>query len=193
MSTFLWDQYGDDVWLGDTPSIEGRPRGVQIELFRGLMSSFPTGVAVITTVAADGSPRGMTANAVSSISARPPLLMVALDSRRATLTDIERHGAFAVNILAGTGAEMSGRFANSKTARFDDVAWEPSKTAKGVPVLTEHVSAVAECMVDSMVGAGDHVVVFGRIVAGRLHDDPPLVYHRRVYADWATLAGQDSQ
>ena len=193
MSTYLWDQY-DEVWLDEAPSIVGRPRGVELEQFRGLMSAFPTGVAVITTIDADGEPRGMTANAVSSISARPPLLMVALDSRSGTLTDIERHGAFAVNILAGSGAEVSNRFARSATARFDGIAWDASDVARGVPILTEHTTAVAECMVDSMVGAGDHVVIFGRIVAGRLNDVAPLVYHQRVYADWAALAeSQDTE
>lgn len=189
MNSYLWEQY-DDVWFDRTPSLEGRPRGVEINLFRDLMSAFPTGVGVITTIDAAGQPRGMTANAVSSISARPPLLMVALNSTSGTLTEIERHRSFAVNILAGTGADLSNRFARPATATFDGLEWEPSGVAGGVPVILEHTTAVAECAVDTIVGAGDHAIVLGRIVAGRLFDRAPLVYHKRVYADWATLTAE---
>lgn len=185
MSAYLWEQYAD-IWLEDAPDLSDRPRGVEQAMFRGVMAAFPTGVGVISTADGDGAPRGMTANAISSISARPPLLMVALTLHSRTLAAIERLDAFAVNVLAGTGAHLSGHFARPD-ASFADISWEPSQVARGVPVLTEHVTAVAECRVDRILGAGDHAIVLGRIVGGRLRDEPPLVYHRRGYAAWTHL------
>src|SRR5687767_9846810 len=45
------------------------------EEFFAIMSAFPTGVAIVTTLDADGQPRGLTTNAVCAVSADPPLLL----------------------------------------------------------------------------------------------------------------------
>jgi hypothetical protein len=47
---------------------------VELELRRSL-GRFATGVTVITCCAADGSPRGITANSFSSVSLDPPLVL----------------------------------------------------------------------------------------------------------------------
>ncbi|MGH3530178.1 MAG: flavin reductase family protein, partial [Pseudonocardiaceae bacterium] len=46
--------------------------------FRTLMSVFPTGVAVVTTLGQDGSPQGMTCSALASVTPYPPTLLVCL-------------------------------------------------------------------------------------------------------------------
>ena len=43
---------------------------------RRVMGHFATGVTVITTLAKDGKLHGLTANAVSSLSLDPPLLII---------------------------------------------------------------------------------------------------------------------
>ena len=43
---------------------------------RKAFGSFATGVTVIATREADGTPRGFTANSFSSVSLDPPLLLV---------------------------------------------------------------------------------------------------------------------
>ena len=50
------------------------PMPVDRDAFFQIMSAFPTGVAIVTTLDSDGVPRGLTTNAVTSVSAEPPIL-----------------------------------------------------------------------------------------------------------------------
>ena len=60
--------------------------------FRNAIGHFATGVTVVTTVDADGQPVGTTANAVSSLSLDPPLILVCFDRSSLTLDAIHQHG-----------------------------------------------------------------------------------------------------
>jgi flavin reductase (DIM6/NTAB) family NADH-FMN oxidoreductase RutF len=61
--------------------------------FRDAMGHFATGVTVVTSVGADGAPVGTTANAVTSLSLDPPLILVCFDLGSLTLRAIQGHGA----------------------------------------------------------------------------------------------------
>ena len=63
---------------------------IDVATFRTIMASFPTGVTVITTVDEDGSPKGFTSNAVSSVSMDPPLLLVCVALTSETLPIVQR-------------------------------------------------------------------------------------------------------
>ena len=89
-----------------TTDAEVTPTGL-----RHAMSHFATGVTVITSLDADGQPAGTTANAVSSLSLDPPLLLACLDRSSQTLAAVLAHGAFAVNVLAASQAQVSANFA----------------------------------------------------------------------------------
>ena len=53
--------------------------------FRHAIGHFATGVTVVTSVGIDGQPVGSTANAVSSLSLDPPLILVCFDRSSQTL------------------------------------------------------------------------------------------------------------
>ena len=79
--------------------------------FRHAIGHFATGVTVVTSVGPDGEPLGTTANAVSSLSLDPPLILVCFDRASVTLDAIAAHGAFAVNVLAARQQHLSANFA----------------------------------------------------------------------------------
>src|ERR1700742_5254804 len=79
--------------------------------FRHAVGHFATGVTVITSVGPDGEPVGTTANAVTSLSLEPPLVLVCFDLKSATLTAIRGHGAFAINVLGHRQRHLSANFA----------------------------------------------------------------------------------
>jgi flavin reductase (DIM6/NTAB) family NADH-FMN oxidoreductase RutF len=68
--------------------------------FRHAIGHFATGVTVITSVGADGNPVGTTANAVTSLSLDPPLVLVCFDRESQTLNAVRAHGAFVVTAAA---------------------------------------------------------------------------------------------
>ena len=157
---------------------------VDLELFKSVIGSFPAGVTIVTARGADGVPRGLTSNAVCSVSASPPLLLVCVDKRSQTLASIQTSGAFVVNFLAAGREDLSNRFASKDPDKLAGVTWEPSGLAGGAPILVDDVVAVAECQVTQAVEAGDHWVFIGCIEGGAVYEGVPLMYYRRGYAAW---------
>ena len=149
---------------------------------RHAMGQFATGVTVITSVGADGRPVGTTANAVSSLSLDPPLLLVCFDRSSKTLAAIGTHGAFAVNILTAPQEELSANFARrGLSADWDSVPHRPGLT--GSPRL-HGVLATLECTVEHRLPGGDHEIVVGRVRDAQAGDDEgvPLLFWRGRYA-----------
>ena len=150
--------------------------------FRHAIGHFATGVTVVTSVDADGQPVGTTANAVSSLSLDPPLVLVCFDRSSQTLAAVRGHGAFAVNVLAAPQRHLSANFARrGLAAAWDDVQHRPGLT--GSPRLAG-VLAALECTVEHYLPGGDHEIVVGRVrdVETTGDDAAPLVFWRGGYA-----------
>jgi flavin reductase (DIM6/NTAB) family NADH-FMN oxidoreductase RutF len=162
------------------------PPSVTPAAFRAALGSFVTGVTVMTTEA-DGVPHGMTANAVSSVSLEPPMVLVCVDRTAHMASVVERAGRFALSLLAADQATVSTRFADASRGlgarEFDGV--EVTRGSLGVPLLTGAVAHV-ECEVDRIVPAGDHLVVLGAVVALDSTLREPLAYLRGAYGTFAT-------
>jgi flavin reductase (DIM6/NTAB) family NADH-FMN oxidoreductase RutF len=154
--------------------------------FCALMSSFPTGVTVVTAMTADGVPRGLTCTAMASVSVDPPMLLACLSNRSGTLAAIGESMSFAVNILHAGGRGTAELFASQTADRFGLVAWRLSSMV-AAPLLIEDALALAECQVDRMVPAGDHTVVIGRVVRVSNTAQAPLMYGRRRFSVWNDL------
>jgi flavin reductase (DIM6/NTAB) family NADH-FMN oxidoreductase RutF len=148
--------------------------------FRRVVGHFATGVAVVTSCREDGSPCGMTASAVASLSLDPTLVLVCIDRASASHRWIESAGVYAVNVLEGSrGETLARRFATAGAAdRFTGTAWRTDRT--GSPVL-EDALAWLDCRVDSAVPAGDHTIFVGEVLSGDAREGNPLLYYRGGY------------
>jgi flavin reductase (DIM6/NTAB) family NADH-FMN oxidoreductase RutF len=157
---------------------------VDPRLFKTIMASFPSGVAIMTSVDDEGRPQGLTLNATCSVSLSPPLLLACLDRGSNTLQAVRSSGRFAVNYLAAGRSDLSDRFASSAADKFSGINWR--RSAAGLPVLYRDVVAHAECTVENEIEAGDHVVILGAVVAGSADPEgtQPLLYFRRTYDQW---------
>jgi flavin reductase (DIM6/NTAB) family NADH-FMN oxidoreductase RutF len=144
--------------------------------FRRILGHWATGVAIVATRGAGGEPRGLTANAVASVSLEPPLVLVCVDRRADTHGSISAAGIFSVNVLLQAGERIARRFAaDAITARFEGVAWRTEVT--GAPVLDDALAWV-DCRVHHECDGGDHTVFIGEVLAGGAHEGEPLVYYR---------------
>jgi flavin reductase (DIM6/NTAB) family NADH-FMN oxidoreductase RutF len=155
--------------------------GISADDYRHAMGHFATGVTVITSVHPDGSPVGTTANAVSSLSLDPPLILVCFSHDSNTLKAVRTHGAFVVNVLAAPQQHLSANFARrGLAAAWDGIRHRRGRT--GSPRL-EGVLAVLECTVEYVLPGGDHEIVVGRVndVETSGQDAGPLVYWRGSY------------
>ncbi|MBW4721391.1 flavin reductase family protein [Saccharothrix sp. SC076] len=157
--------------------------------FRSMMRGFPTGVAVVTTTDDDGRPRGMTCSSLCAVTMAPPTLLVCLRAASPTLAAVQRHGAFAVNLLDDAAGPVAELFAFTAGERFDRVEWRSDEWAAG-PHLHRDTHAVADCRISRTVPAGGHVVVLGEVTRITTRTDrTPLVYADRSYRRWPVPLG----
>lgn len=152
--------------------------------FRAVMGRFATGVTVMT-VDVDGSPHGMTANAVASVGLDPLLVLVCVDTSTVMSWLVRRSRSFALSILAADQQELSNHFADpdrpAGRAQFTGVATRAGVT--GSPLL-EGAIAWLDCRVWDSYPGGDHDIVVGEVVAADIGEDAPaLGYYRSRYLD----------
>lgn len=131
---------------------------------RTVLGRFATGVTVIT--AGGNHAHGMTANAFSSVSLDPPMVMVCV-SRGARLHHGIRNGrSFAVSILSAEQEDVSRHFADWRRpdgmAQFEPVGHRIGAHT-GAPLI-DGALAWLECeLVDAHAG-GDHSIFVGKVL-----------------------------
>lgn len=161
---------------------------IDVETFKAGMRQLTAGVCLITTQGADGQRSGLTATAVCSVSAEPPLLLVCINQKTGTYQAIRNAGRFAVNVLAKEQVDLSNRFASAVVGdeRFHHGEW--GSLATGAPVLAGALASF-DCVLTQVSDMGSHGVFFGEIqaVALRGDDGDPLLYGEGNYGTLAKL------
>ncbi|MFE5768717.1 flavin reductase family protein [Streptomyces sp. NPDC056485] len=152
------------------------------DTFRKVFGSFPTPVAIVTALGADGEPAGFTCNAFSAVSAAPPLLLLCAGKGSRTLPAILASRAFAMNFVAHRGRDTALAFAGKAERKFDGVAWRGGLA--GVPVLTEDAVAYAGCTLVQTVEAGDHLLLIGRIEESETFGGTAALYQQGEFGTW---------
>jgi flavin reductase (DIM6/NTAB) family NADH-FMN oxidoreductase RutF len=137
--------------------------------FAAALSAYAAGVTLVT-IAEGRDDIGTTVSAFCPVSLEPPLVLVSLIAASypaELLGDGGPAGRFAVCLLAAGQRMLAGRFAAAgrPSARrlLDGIPYRRG-TASGA-LIPEGGLAALECEVTGRVPAGDHLVVFGRVVA----------------------------
>lgn len=146
--------------------------------FRAAVGSFATGVTVITTYGEQHG-YGMTANAFSSVSLDPPLVLVCVISPSEGCDHIERNGCFAVNILAADQEPLSRYFASRERPRGRDAFREVShrRGTTGSPIL-DGALGYLDCQLHTQHPAGDHQIFIGEVLElGFASEGQPLLFY----------------
>lgn len=150
---------------------------------RDTVGGFATGVNVITTQGG-GHAYGMTANAFSSVSLDPPLILICIGTSAAGSEMVRRNGAFAVNILSAEQEPLSRHFASKDRPRGLDAfrAVPHSREVTGSPIL-KGAAGYLDCAVEAEHEAGDHLIFIGEVLALGLDPAaPPLLFHGGQYS-----------
>ena len=145
--------------------------------FRQTIGQFATGVTVIVAEAA-GQTHGMTANAVSSLSLDPMLVLFCVVKRARMAELIQKATGFSINILREDQEEVSTAFARALSNKWESVGFEVWET--GCPILANALASF-ECETTTMHDGGDHVIFVGRVLALRTGEGRPLLYYRGAY------------
>ncbi len=159
---------------------EGAPGLTQAE-FRKALGLFATGVTVVT-VDHEGEIHGMTANAFTSVSLDPLLVLVCVDHRARTHAHLHAKKRFGINVLSESQRAISEYYARSTErhqhaeeagARFD-------RTRHGTPVL-HGALAYLECRLQTAHDAGDHTIFIAEVEDAVVREGNPLLFFRGKY------------
>lgn len=161
--------------------------GVSQAEFRRAMGSFSTGVTVIT-VDYEGEIHGMTANAFTSVSLEPLLVLVCVDHKARTHAHLHARKRFGVNVLANGQKRISEYYARADRthehaeteagARFE-------RTVHGTPVL-HGALAYMECRLHTAQDAGDHTIFIAAVEDVVVREGEPLLFFRGRYREIGT-------
>jgi flavin reductase (DIM6/NTAB) family NADH-FMN oxidoreductase RutF len=153
---------------------------VSPEEFRTALSAYATGVTVVTAVGSDG-PSGATANAVSSLSLDPPMMLACLDHGSRTLASVRAQGRFGVNALAAGQEELARRFSakDPEPAKWEGVDWSERLELPRLPGALMWVA----CELRDLIDGGDHLILTGNVLEVESREGQPLLFHRGAYRD----------
>jgi 3-hydroxy-9,10-secoandrosta-1,3,5(10)-triene-9,17-dione monooxygenase reductase component len=131
------------------------------------------------TVGTPDGPVGMTANAVTSLSLEPALMLVCFDNTARTLPAVRESGRFGINVLAEGQDNLARLFASKKPER-EKFAGVAHTVHDGIPVI-EGVLAWVGCRLERLIPGGDHTIGIGAVEAAEAGSGDPLVWFRGHY------------
>lgn len=146
--------------------------------FRAAMSGLPTGVTIVSANGPEG-PAGATANAVSSLSIEPMMMLACLDRGSRTLLAVQAADRFGISVLHAGQEQIARAFATKAPVaeKWSGVAWNERD---GLPAIDDALLWIA-CDLRDVISAGDHVIVTGAVRALESKEGDPLVFHRGEY------------
>jgi flavin reductase (DIM6/NTAB) family NADH-FMN oxidoreductase RutF len=165
--------------MADQPTSGEYRSGHDPRTLRDALGCFATGVTVVTALADDGTPAGLTVNSFTSVSLDPPLLLVCLSKDASSAQTLIKAPQFAVNVLQTGQQPASMRFSTRDEDRFGTTAWSCGEA--GAPILKDSLG-VFECEHYAVHDGGDHHILIGRVVKASFDASlDPLLYFRGRY------------
>jgi flavin reductase (DIM6/NTAB) family NADH-FMN oxidoreductase RutF len=150
--------------------------------FRQTLGHFLTGVTVATTTGVRGEAVGMTANAFTSVSLDPPLVLLCVARTAASFEAMEQATRYAVHVLGDHQESVSAAFARSAAdgaEKFSEIEWH--RAEDGLPLLDDCLARI-ECTICERIELGDHIGYVGRVELGHSRSElAPLAFFRGRY------------
>jgi flavin reductase len=149
--------------------------------FRAAMRRLAATVTVISTTAENGLRHGMTATAVTSVSADPPAVLACVNRSAALHAQLGLGRRLCINLLHCSQQRLSEVFAGAMEGepRFAVGDWRSDDA--GVPYLAD-AQANIFCEIEALHAYGSHSVCIGRVTGVSCRVDvAPLVYQDGTY------------
>jgi 3-hydroxy-9,10-secoandrosta-1,3,5(10)-triene-9,17-dione monooxygenase reductase component len=163
--------------------LERRENGVPPEHSREslgrALGMIPSGIFVVT--AAHNSQRSAYVGSwIQQAAFEPPAITIAMNKQRPLLTLLKPGGGIGVNILGRRQAPLYARFEKGFSLGEDPFTGVAIDTAvTGAPLLCE-AFAYLDCRIQTMLDAGDHMVILAEVLAGAVRQSgEPMTYTRR--------------
>jgi flavin reductase len=159
---------------------------IDAERFRQGMRRLPAAVTLVTCRQGDNY-FGLTATAVTSLSAEPPSLLTCVNREASAHRAILESRSFCINVLPHDQVALARVFASrrpeDRVRRFSLNKW--NELATGAPVLEDAIVAF-DCTLDQAIVYASHSILIGQVQDIRLGDvHKHLMYLEGEFADLA--------
>jgi flavin reductase (DIM6/NTAB) family NADH-FMN oxidoreductase RutF len=162
-----------------SPEISTVP--VEPDLLRQAMRFWTTGVTVVSAKH-NGVAHGMTVSSFTSVSLKPPQVLISLAQDSRTHALVKGSRIFGVTVLSTAQQDISDRFAGRIADDLDRMGGLKTFTlTTGVPLLEGGI-AHFDCRVIATFSSGTHTIFIGEVLAARYEESgEPLLYFNRGY------------
>jgi flavin reductase (DIM6/NTAB) family NADH-FMN oxidoreductase RutF len=166
-----------------------QPPALDPATLRRLYGTFPSGVVAVCGTGPDGHV-GLAASSFTAVSMDPPLVAFCIQNDSTTWPRLATLPRLGISVLGAAHAGACRQLAAKGTDRFAGLA---VTATPGGALFLDGASARLDCVVETLLPAGDHRIVLLRVeAADMVADHEPLVFHAsgfRVLSAPTTLAG----
>lgn len=165
--------------MSANPAMSFRQAASSVAFKQG-MRALAGAVCVVVADGPEGEPLGLTATAVTSLSADPPSLLVCVNRSASIASALAPKASFTVNVLSANQQDVAQAFGGQRVAkgvaRFAFGGWV---RAKSEALLLSGANVAFECTVAQVSDWATHHIVIGEVVDVHLANPqhPALIYH----------------
>lgn len=156
------------------------PSQAEQKKLRHTLGAFATGVTVVTALARNGEPLGVTVNSFASVSLDPPLVLWSQVKSAPSYPEFLAAKTIVINILSAQQRHLSLQFSRPLSYKFDGV--EYGSAPCGAPIL-DGCAATFICRIVDHYYGGDHTIHLCRIESFKNHDRHPLIFCKGTYIE----------
>lgn len=154
-----------------------RMTNIDVHGFKKIVTSFPTGVLVMTTSYL-GKDYGITINSFASLSLNPPLILFCIDKTAGSYEAFLSCDYFSANFLADSQEDIARKFASKSSNKFENI----NIVRHGNIAFLTDTRANMLLKHHKSYDGGDHTIIIGESVSGEVHEERiPLTYYNRKF------------
>lgn len=157
------------------------------QAMRRTLGQFCTGVTVVTAQAGE-LVHAMTANAFTSVSLDPPLVLVCIDKRARMHSHLSTSGRFGVSVLSSQQERLAWHFAGRPLANPGELF---EREGEGMAFVKGAIACIG-CRVHAQHDAGDHDLYVGHVVRLCRRPGEPLLFHAGQFGLLERVAWSDA-
>lgn len=154
-----------------------------LQKFKDMMSLTAQTVFVVTTKDEAGAYCGVTISSVTSLTVKPPMILICLHNHSRIFNAVSYSKQFAINLLSDQQQSIAEQFASSVDDRFAGIELF---THNSLPLIAGCLSAM-EVELSNIYIEGDHAIITGVVTDIFISDEvthanlkaKPLIYHKR--------------
>lgn len=139
--------------------------------FRAAAARFLTGVTVVTSLGPDGTPVGATVNSFTTVSTKPPTVLISLMHGR-TWQAVAASGLYVANVLEAADSALCRHFGGTSTRGHEPAI----DIVDGFPVLPNAIARFA-CRVSRSHDIADHTLFIGEVCRCEHRSGAPLAFY----------------